>query len=117
MEKRLNVPYAVIPGETYRHFKGHIIKVLAVASHTEKPETLVIYREIGKKNDKGLGTWARPLDMFISKVDKDKYPDATQEYRFELVPSVEFVEDCVEPCPQCTTPCVYSNPTPNFDTV
>lgn len=43
--------------------------------------------------------------------------DATQEYRFELIPSIKFVEECIEPCPQCTTPCVYSNHTPNFDTV
>lgn len=67
-------------GEKYRHFKiGKIVEVIAVATHTESPDSkLVIY----KHNDE---VWARPLEMFISKVDKVKYPDATQEYRFELV--------------------------------
>lgn len=114
MREYPNVPYAVIPGEKYRHFKGYIIEVLAVASHTEEDQIFVVYREVGKKYG---ATWARPLEMFISKVDKEKYPNATQEYRFELIPSIKFVEECIEPCPQCTTPCVYSNPTPNFDTV
>lgn len=114
MREYPNVPYAVIPGEKYRHFKGHIIEVLAVASHTEEDQIFVVYREVGKKYG---ATWARPLEMFISKVDKEKYPNATQEYRFELIPSIKFVEECIEPCLQCTTPCVYSNPTPNFDTV
>lgn len=67
-------------GEKYRHFKiGKVVEVIAIATHTESPDSkLVIY----KHNDE---VWARPYNMFISKVDKVKYPDATQEYRFELV--------------------------------
>lgn len=49
MREYPNVPYAVIPGEKYRHFKGHIIEVLAVASHTEEDQIFVVYREVGKK--------------------------------------------------------------------
>ena len=30
------------------------------------------------------GLWVRPLDMFLSPVDREKYPDAGQTYRFEL---------------------------------
>ncbi len=68
----------VKPGQTYRHFKGCVIKVIAVAKHTETQEELVVYEHDGT-------VWARPYAMFISKVDKEKYPDVKQEYRFELI--------------------------------
>lgn len=68
----------VIVGKTYRHFKGTYHKVIAIAKHTETLEDMVIYTHDDK-------IWARPYDMFISKVDKEKYPDVNQEYRFELV--------------------------------
>lgn len=65
-------------GKTYRHFKGTLHQVIAIAKHTETLEELVIYT-----HDDAI--WARPYDMFNGKVDFDKYPDATQEYRFEEV--------------------------------
>ena len=68
----------VIVGKTYRHFKGTLHKVIAIAKHTETLEDLVIYTHDDQ-------IWARPYNMFISKVDKEKYPDINQEYRFELV--------------------------------
>lgn len=52
--------------------------VLGVATHTETKEELVVYMH----NDK---IWARPLDMFLSEVDHEKYPDVTQKYRFERI--------------------------------
>ena len=70
----------VIKGQRYKHFKGHIIKVLEIAKHTETEELMVIYEHQGTNV-----IWARPYDMFISKVDKEKYPDVEQEYRFQLM--------------------------------
>lgn len=71
----------VVIGGTYRHFKiGKLVKVLAVSRDTESPDALcVIYRCADGR------IWHRPYDMFLSRVDREKYPDATQEYRFELV--------------------------------
>lgn len=67
-------------GSVYRHFKGKLYRVFSIAYHTETGEKLVIYCDI-----KGLVTWARPYDEFISEVDHEKYPDVEQKYRFELV--------------------------------
>lgn len=64
----------------YRHFKGDYYLVEDLAHDSETGELCVIYRKL--YGDGGL--WIRPLSMFLSKVDKEKYPDAPQEYRFEL---------------------------------
>ena len=64
----------------YRHFKGDYYLVEDLAHDSETGELCVIYRKL--YGDGGL--WVRPLSMFLSKVDKGKYPNAPQEYRFEL---------------------------------
>ena len=66
-------------GQTYRHFKGNRYLVLCIAMHTETSEDMVIYQDVTDKNK----IYARPYDMFNSLVDKDKYPDISQTYRFE----------------------------------
>ena len=65
----------------YRHFKGTVYEVIGVATHSETQEQLVIYRPVSDRNK----LWARPLEMFTSKVAKNKYPNVKQEYRFEPI--------------------------------
>ena len=71
---------AIQIGRIYRHFKGDYYLVEAVAQDSETNADMVIYRKL--YGDGGL--WVRPLSMFLSKVDRDKYPEVSQEYRFQL---------------------------------
>lgn len=64
----------------YRHFKGNLYFVLDVAKNTETNEMMVVYRALYGNND----LFVRPVDMFLSEVDKEKYPNSTQKYRYEL---------------------------------
>ena len=72
-------------GKTYRHFKGKLYKVVDIVYDSESSEDklkkIVIYEAQYGEHLR----WARPYDMFASKVDKEKYPDIKQEYRFEKV--------------------------------
>ena len=68
-------------GDKFLHFKGNLYEVVCLADHTETNETMVVYKSLNT----GL-IWTRPLDMFISPVDKEKYPDIKQEMRFEPIP-------------------------------
>ena len=70
-------------GGTYRHFKGKEYRVEGTALDSETGETLVLYRPL---YGEGL-LWARPLKMFLSPVDREKYPDVKQQFRFEEIGS------------------------------
>lgn len=70
-------------GEKYKHFKlGKIVTIIGISRHTETEEISVVYEHEGH-------IWNRPLEMFMSEVDKEKYPNAEQKYRFELAESEE----------------------------
>lgn len=76
-------------GSIYKHFKGHVYKVIAIGYDSEKynennpdDSKLVVYENIDTNE-----CWIRPYDMFNSLVDKNKYPTIKQKYRFEEVDS------------------------------
>lgn len=69
------------PMTVVKHFKGNQYLVLGVAKHTELDSEFVVYRPLD--GDRKL--FVRPIDMFLSDVDKEKYPDVQQKERFEYV--------------------------------
>ncbi len=72
-------------GEVYRHFKGDYYKVITIATHTETEEKMVVYQAMYGERE----CYVRPLTMFMSDVDHEKYPDVEQEKRFERVENLD----------------------------
>ena len=74
------------PNTIYKHFKGSKAFVITLAKHSETGEELVIYCCVDNENTNHVdGIYARPLDMFLSELDHEKYPDVKQKYRFEEI--------------------------------
>lgn len=80
-------------GDIAQHFKREMLsdeeraankylyEIIGVALHSENRKPMMVYRPL---YDDG-GMYVRPLEMFLSEVDHDKYPDVKQKYRFEKV--------------------------------
>lgn len=68
-------------GEFYRHFKGNLYQIVAIARDADSMASRVVYQALYGSFE----IYDRPLADFLSRVDKKKYPDASQEYRFEQV--------------------------------
>ncbi len=70
----------ILKNRVYKHFKWALYFVEDVVFHSKTKEKMVLYRALYGTCER----WVRPYDMFVEKVDKIKYPDVEQEYRFEL---------------------------------
>ncbi|MBR4618858.1 MAG: DUF1653 domain-containing protein [Bacilli bacterium] len=75
MERKIEI------GKKYKHFKGLVVEVIALAKDSETLKDLVVYNHDGQ-------TWVREYDEFVSEVDHKKYPDIKQKYRFEEIKEI-----------------------------
>ena len=98
-----------VAGQIYKHFKGNLYKVLAVAVHTESEEKLVVYQSVENPDR----VFARPLEMFMSDIDRFRYPLIRVKYRFTLVSEPE--EETDEPLK--TKAAESETPQPSEDTL
>lgn len=67
------------PGEFYRHFKNRMYQIMAVATHSETGEQMVVYQALYGD----FGIYVRPLSMFMDEISLEQYPDAVQKERFQ----------------------------------
>ena len=85
----IHFKHELSPNEDKKKF---MYRILCTATHSETGETLIVYENVASKK-----CCARPYDMFMSKVDKEKYPNVAQEYRFEEVcDNTQFNKDDID---------------------
>lgn len=81
---------APVEGQIYKHFKGSLYRIVTIAVHTETSDKLVVYQSVEKPER----VFARPLDMFMSEVDRLRYPLVKAKYRFTLLVEATEEEEC-----------------------
>lgn len=79
-------------GDIYRHFKDKLYEIITIAIHSETEEEMVVYKQMYGN----LDTYVRPLSMFLSEVDHEKYPEVKQKYRFERIGALRLEEPSVD---------------------
>ena len=70
----------IVKKAIYKHFKGDYYIVEDIAMHCDDNSQYVVYRALYDNNP----LYIRSVESFLSKVDKEKYPNCKQTYRFEL---------------------------------
>ncbi|MDO5039811.1 DUF1653 domain-containing protein [Clostridium sp.] len=84
----MNRDISNLKGKLVKHFKGKLYLVIDVAKHSETMEELVVYKALYGD----FGMFVRPKEIFLSEVDKEKYPQCKQRYRFEEVNNNDMKE-------------------------
>ena len=95
-------------GEIYRHFKGNLYQSVAIATHSESRERMVVYQALYGD----FRVYVRPYDMFISEVDYEKYPEVTATYRFTLVNPATLRAAAPQAAQPAPTARVHATPQP-----
>ena len=80
------------PQEMYRHFKGNLYQIRCLARSSETREMMVVYQAMYDTFE----IYVRPLSSFMEEVDHEKYPEAKQKYRFELLQDIDETADSYE---------------------
>ncbi len=75
-----------LKGKIVKHFKGKLYLVVDIVKHSETMEELILYKALYGE----FGLFVRPKEMFLSEVDKIKYPNCNQKYRFQLINEIDI---------------------------